>query len=302
MADSIRKLRMGDGSYLPLPQRRPAPPRQPPPVTGGAEGSRAPERQETGMSAVRRSPASQGQVTIFGIGSVGSNSATSLAQMNYRLIVADGDRVSESNLEGGRSAFLPETLGMYKASALEHTLLRLGLKVEIATFRRMVQEFSDQEIRSLGAQSDAVLASFDESEQLLRLNGLLYEVCPVVYPGFHQGARTGHVITTIPGVTACLRCSMGIRSADQLRTLHAEPGFPPDIRRVADTVVRVISWLCAEQGSETDRLLDPARNIIFLDNRPSGTLDRSLSVHLLSADRNQDCAVCGRGFGNTERR
>ena len=302
MEEREKMLRMGYGGYLPASRRPPSPPQ---PAFGQAAPPTPaimPEQQEAGMPTDRRSPAGRGLVTVIGAGSVGSNSAMSLAQMGYNLVVADGDRVSESNLEGGRSAFLPETLGMYKASALEHTFLRTGITVQVTTFRRMIQGFTDPELRALGGQSDAVLASFDEPEQLFRLNGLLYEVCPVVYPGFHQGARTGHVITTIPGVTACLRCSMGIRSADQLRTLHAEPGFPPDIRRVADTAVRVISWLCAERGSETDRLLDPARNIIYLDNRPSGSPDRSLSVQLLPADRQPDCAVCGRGFENTERR
>jgi molybdopterin/thiamine biosynthesis adenylyltransferase len=261
-------------------------------VNGRVERSSVRRHELERVSASRWPPVGHRTVLVIGGGSVGSHVAYGLAQLNYRLVVMDGELVEPSNIEGGRSAFLPETIGMHKPTALAHTLRRLGLEVEIVTLCRKTQDFTDQEIRALAAQSSAVLASFDEPEQLLRINRLLYSLCPVVYPFFHQGARSGTVVGTAPGRSPCFACSMGIRAPDQLRTLHAEPGFPPDIRRLADMAVRVISWLCAEQGSEAAELLDPSRNIIFLENRPSGSAQRALAVRLLEADRNPECDVC----------
>ena len=86
---------------------------------------------------------------------------------------------------------------------------------------------------------------------------------------------------------------MGVRSPEGIDALHGEPANPLDIQRLSEMTARVALWLCGSLDGGSDDLLDPERNILFMDNRPSGSAARALAVHLLPADRDPGCPVCG---------
>lgn len=302
--DPGRKVRLADGTFIPLPVTAEG---ALPPRPAAAISLRHFEREDlstervsTGASRSRWSITARRSILIIGAGSVGSHAAIVLAQLGFSLIVIDRDTVERSNVEGGRSALLPETIGMPKPAALAYTIQRLGLQNEVVPLGRAVQEFTDVELRSLAMQSVGVLASFDEPVQLLRVNGVLFASSVVVYPSFHTGARTASLVWTAPGRgMPCCACSMGVRTADELRQLHGEPAFPPDVRRIADAAARVLYSLCADDDANAAGLVDPQRNVIFLHNRPAATPERSLAVQFIQTDRDPECPVCS---GNREGR
>jgi hypothetical protein len=218
--------------------------------------------------------------------------------MGFNLTAVDRDVVERSNIEASRTAFRPSTLGMPKVMAMAQTARENGLKVEVLPLRRGLEAFSDDEIRALAHDADVIVAAFDDGPQLVRLNRIVYSQSRVVYPAFHSGARTGHVIWTRPRDVPCFCCALGIETGAEIETLHGESAFPLDVQRVSDAAARVALWLAAPARSENSDLLDPDRNIIFLDNRPSGTAHRALAVHLLQADSDPACPVCGIFTGN----
>jgi hypothetical protein len=175
------------------------------------------------------------------------------------------------------------------------------LSVNVTAYRRRTEDFTDRELQAIAGGCDVAVAAFDDPMELLRFNRLLYGMVPVVYPAFHHGGRSGHVIWTRPREVACFSCAMGIQDPEQLRTLHQEAAFPMDIQRVAQTGARVALWLCARGNEELTGLLDPRRNILYMDNRPNGSAARSLAVSLLASDRNPSCPICG-SLDNGERR
>ena len=297
MEEIVGRYRLADGGYVAVPasQSPEGLPKRPPGRAVHARGTRQREVQPSsheGASRVLGRVGSATRVTVIGCGSVGSHAAIGLARMGVDLLAIDDDVVEASNIEGGRTSYGPRTLGMPKVVALYATIKELSTTARVAPLRRNLADLTDDEIRAIGGDSRAVLASFDDPEGLLRLNAILYPECPVIYPGFHPRGHSGHVIWTQPGVVPCFRCAVGVDSDHPIQTLHGEPAIPVDIQRVADTAVRVVLWTCAPRDSESSRLLDPRRSIIFLDNRPSGSADRMLAARLLEAERDPECPVC----------
>lgn len=292
-------LRLGDGTYVPPARRRRQPeeaPRRPPPSVQEPH----PVTQD-GNSRLLGRPQERLRIFMAGAGSVGGHLGLCLAQMNCDLDVGDRDQVDSSNLEGMRTPYPPETVGMPKVTALDYTIQRYGLPVRVTAYRRNTNDFSDRELQAIASGCDVSVAAFDDPEGLLRFNRLLYGLAPVIYPAFHHGGRSGHIIWTRPREVACFACAMGIESADHLRTLHREAALPMDIQRIAQTAARVALWLCARGDGELAGLLDPRRNILYMDNRPGGSTERSLAVRLLASDRNPSCPICG-SWDNEERR
>ena len=293
-----KKIRLADGTYVQLPSRR-ARPRRGREGTGSREeatqwpvGPGSAGLVDTSSRLLGRPPEGT-RLVLIGCGAVGSHAGHALAQMVSDIVVIDRDAVEASNLEGGRTAYPPETCGMSKVMAFEYLVRRSGLPASVFPICRGLEEFSDTEVRALAADADVVVASFDDPEQLLRLNELAYGECPVVYPAFHPRAQSSHAVWTRPGEVPCFRCSIGVRSAGELRTHHGEPAYPGDIRRTSELASRVALWLCAPEGGELSGLLHPHNNILFMHNRPSAFAEEALAVRFLPADRQPDCRVCG---------
>ena len=297
-----RRLRLPCGRFV---DARPRPPSQaalPHPHTQRSDRHEAQGRQPLPVQPSRVigrvEPGTV--VTLLGAGSVGSHAGQLLAQMGCSLIAIDKDEVEPSNIKAGRTAYTQQMIGIPKVMALAQTIKQMGLSVKVAPLYRGLETFSDDEIRSLAQRSAAVVAAFDDAGQLVRVSGLVYPLCRSVHPGFHRGGRSGHVIWTRPG-TPCFCCALGISSAADIHTLHAEPALPLDIQRISQMTARVTLWLCSPPAGDAASLLDPSCSIIFLDNRPSEGVERALSAELLEADSDPSCPVCG-PFAHPERR
>jgi len=239
-------------------------------------------------------------VTLLGAGSVGSHVGLLLAEMGYGLIAIDQDIVEATNIKAGRTRYTSEMVGTSKAHALARTVKQGGLTVGVHPFHRNIDSFSDDELLALTQGSVAIVAAFDDPGQLVRLNALVYATCVVVYPAFHAGGRSAHVVFTIPG-GPCFECALGIASSGDLNTLHGERALPLDIQQLSQITVRVVLALTNPGVRELDGLLDPNRNIIFINNRPFGAEGGELVSSQLEVEPNPHCPVCG-PFTDRERR
>lgn len=296
-----RRIRLPSGRYVD------APPRRSRPQGPSADGARleahphAPTalwpQDEHSRAIGRASPGTM--VTLLGAGSVGGYAGLNLARLGYDIAVVDQDVLKPSNIEAGRSPYPRKMLGMSKAHAFAAMVREAELGVLVHPFFRSLESFSDAELQALCLGSAAVMASLDDRVQQFRLNRLTYPDCQVVYPAFHAGARTAHVLFTAPG-TACFQCALGVRSPGQLTTLHGEPAMPLDIQQLSQLAARVVLALTSPGVPELDGLLDPTRNILFINNRPFGPRGGELVSSQLDAEPDPRCPVCS-PFADRER-
>ena len=106
-----------------------------------------------------------------------------------------------------------------------------------------VLEASDSEVRMWARPCDAGLVAIDDGRAMLRLNALLYPLLTLFYLGVHQGGRGGQVLVTRPGMH-CAACCLGVRSGDEIHTLHAEPSLGIHAGAVAHVAAQLLVRNC----------------------------------------------------------
>lgn len=101
----------------------------------------------------------EAQLTICGLGAIGSNLAESLARQGFKnFFLIDFDRIEEHNI-GTQSYFLDE-LGMLKALALSNHLYRISKTIP----NYSTMKLDEANVKRLLSESGIVIDSFDESE------------------------------------------------------------------------------------------------------------------------------------------
>ena len=132
------------------------------------------EEIETALNE-RHSPEKQkllsaGQVTIAGLGGLGSNVAYSLARIGVgHLHLIDFDMVDITNLN--RQQYFMEHIGMYKTDALKSLLLKINPYLDIRTDCVKVTEAN---LKGLFADAQIVCEAFDNPEaKAMLVNGIL---------------------------------------------------------------------------------------------------------------------------------
>jgi len=120
----------------------------------------------------------------------------------------------------------------------------------------------------------------------------------MMYPAMHQGADSGHVILTIPGVSACLRCCLGLKSAGDIHTLHGEPGLGVDIKSLANLCVSLALEIIYSKatGRHIERW-DLGKNIFYLANKRGPLSPDGPAVVLEAAQKRPGCQVCSAETG-----
>ncbi|MDD2490910.1 MAG: sulfur carrier protein ThiS adenylyltransferase ThiF [Bacteroidales bacterium] len=106
---------------------------------------------------------SQKTIGIAGAGGLGSNCAESLLRCGAgKLIVADYDRVSDSNLN--RQFYFHDQIGEKKIEALRDNLLRIN---PFASLQMHFAKVSPENIALLYSTCDVVVEAFDEASEKL---------------------------------------------------------------------------------------------------------------------------------------
>lgn len=99
------------------------------------------------------------QITICGVGALGSNLADNLARQGFRHLRAiDDDRIEEHNV--GTQVYGQSEIGSFKVEALRQRLFRTA-GIEIETWRKRLEE---KTIKQLLKGSSLIVDCFDNSE------------------------------------------------------------------------------------------------------------------------------------------
>ncbi|MFA7227651.1 MAG: sulfur carrier protein ThiS adenylyltransferase ThiF [Melioribacteraceae bacterium] len=99
-------------------------------------------------------------VGIAGCGGLGSNAAVALARVGVgRLIIADFDKIEESNLN--RQYFFSDQIGSYKSSALKENIGRIDTSIQVDSH---ITKLMPEELIRLFAKTDVVVEAFDKAE------------------------------------------------------------------------------------------------------------------------------------------
>jgi sulfur carrier protein ThiS adenylyltransferase len=113
-------------------------------------------------------------VGIIGLGGLGSNAAMMLLRSGVRrFVVADFDRVEESNLN--RQLYFPDQLGHLKSEALAETLSRIDASVELTVATERV---SRDNIARLFSGVDVLIEAVDTAEGKAEIVSAASELLP----------------------------------------------------------------------------------------------------------------------------
>ncbi|MDP2791914.1 MAG: sulfur carrier protein ThiS adenylyltransferase ThiF [Rectinemataceae bacterium] len=126
---------------------------------------------------------SKATVGIGGAGGLGSNCAASLVRAGVRrLVIADFDRVSLSNLD--RQYYFLAQVGQFKVDALAENLAAIDPAVMISAHRLRLDP---EALRRLFAGCDIIVEAFDEAEA----KAMLIETCLDAFPAAHVVGASG---------------------------------------------------------------------------------------------------------------
>lgn len=99
-------------------------------------------------------------VGIAGCGGLGSNAAVALARIGTgRLIIADFDRIEESNLN--RQYFFYNQIGAYKAEALKENISKINPAVTVDAH---ITKLGPEDIVKMFSGCDVIIEAFDKAE------------------------------------------------------------------------------------------------------------------------------------------
>lgn len=99
-------------------------------------------------------------IGVAGCGGLGSNAAVALARAGVgRLIIADFDKVEESNLN--RQYFFLSDVGRYKVDGLERHLTNINPSIQITKHKTKLDQ---ENISTIFQEADILLEAFDKAE------------------------------------------------------------------------------------------------------------------------------------------
>ena len=258
----------------------------------------APSRVPTGSGQPHQVPelsALDGsEVVILGAGSVGSYVAYFMAGAFQAVVyLIDFDTVEAKNTQSGRSLYTPGSIGARKVYAAREFIESDFPHSKVVPLPYNIMEVPDGELIRLARRCGVVINAIDDPTAMLRVNALLYSRIQVLYPALHNGAKTGHIILTIPGKSACLRCSMEIEAPDEIQTLHGEPGSGLDIRNVANHCANLACQLMEAQNQKQDiEEWDLEKTIFYFSNARNHLSPDGPGILLQAAQKRAGCPVC----------
>ncbi len=295
----MSRIRIGNHSHLliPVPRPRPIAPALSARLQGrsrtpmSSRSSTSAERLSATETALSRSGALENAVVaIAGVGDIGSRVATSLAQAGVgRLAVADMDIVESGNL--GQSAFRASDVGSPKVEAIQRMCRGLNPNIAIRTLHQDLRGTTLPKLQDWATRASVVVLSVDDPTALLRLHDLFFHGVPTVAAGIHEGGVSGHVVYTVPGHTACLKCALGIEGSAGLAQIRGNNAGSDDVERIASETASVT--LALLDHSRSDRIdADRSRSLLFISNRWTNGFD-AREARWLRVERRSDCPVCG---------
>jgi len=207
------------------------------------------------------------EVTMLGVGSVGSHCTSHLAPAQLRINCVDDKEVQPRHTQGGRTIYDPSQIGLRKVDALRAKVERNWPGTTVIPYPYKTSDIPDAELLDIFARSLVVVLAMDDPDEILRVARLAYPVTDLVQVAMHAQAKSGHIALSIPFVTPCLACTLGISRAGQIRRLDSEAGNAWDIITVAQLTARVvIDLLYSKIAGQPITRWDASKNLIYIAN------------------------------------
>lgn len=252
---------------------------------------------------------------VIGCGSLGSVVAEQLVRAGVpRLVLIDPDRVEAHNLT--RTVFGLDDVGDLKVDALARRLRGINPRVALELHDWMVDPSAVDKLSEIVADADIVLGMADSPKAMAIVDVVLHEQDkPGVFAGVYRGGIGADIVTVLPGLTACYRCTV----APRVQAGSLQPGMDYSQGRLSGAValgadVSIVALLAARAGlgvigllRGSDTLMDPVahsgRNFLQLGLAPgffdsSGFLAGARAQHAFqsiwaAAAGRSDCPECG---------
>jgi molybdopterin/thiamine biosynthesis adenylyltransferase len=234
------------------------------------------------------------ELTQIGAGSVGSHLAYRLSPAGLRLNLLDSGTVKAKHTEHGRTIYAATQIGMKKVHAAKQKLEREFPGTKINAYAYGTAEVPDSEFKSMFARSLVVILVIDDGPEILRLAALAYPITEFIHAAMHRNGDSGHVAISVPFVTPCLQCTLGISQATDIRTLTSEPANSLDIIQIAEYSARMA--LDIAHSKVTGRRIsrwDTSKNLIYIANTREELSPDGPGVHYeATSQRRPGCVVC----------
>jgi molybdopterin/thiamine biosynthesis adenylyltransferase len=242
-------------------------------------------------------------VLIIGAGSVGSQLAVGLGRAGIRHFrIVDFDTVSLTNL--CRTVYRERDVGKPKVDALRDILTEIRKNIRVDALNLSLSDVYDEQLLQWIEESDLVVGVTDHPPTQGRLAALSYPLRSAVFSGVYAKGEGGEVLFTLPNETPCYHCVLGsIRGEHQpdrgkldygLTTgqLASEPALGADILHVTVCATKVaLALLLRGTQSEVEKILDPARSVLFVGNTRSWIWNESFETVWARAERRTNC-IC----------
>lgn len=188
-------------------------------------------------------------VTLVGAGSLGSVAAEQMVRAGVpRLTLIDPDRVEAHNLT--RTTYQLADVGRFKVDALADRLHAINPEVSVDVATWAVDPSAHAKLSDIVADSSLVLGLADAPRALALLDAVLHEQdTPGIFAGVYRAAVGADVITVLPGITACYRCTV----APRVEAVDLAPGIDYTTGRISGAValgadVALVGVLAARLG------------------------------------------------------
>lgn len=252
------------------------------------------EESDFYAAASRRLPAgalatvNEAHAVIIGCGSLGSVVAEQLVRAGVpRLTVIDPDIVEAHNLT--RTVFTANDVGTAKVDALAARLKQINGAVHIEANDWAVDPSAHSKLADIVSDADVVVGAADAPQALAIIDVILHEQqTPGVFAGVYAGAIGADIVTVLPGITACYRCTV----APRVQSAALNPDMDYTTGRLTGAValgvdVAVVATLTARMAMgvlgllrDNDTLLDTVaydgRNFLQLGLAPGFFDDTTL--------------------------
>jgi molybdopterin/thiamine biosynthesis adenylyltransferase len=233
------------------------------------------------------------EVLLFGAGSGGSHLASCLGHANLQLKVIDPKPVEEKHLQGGRTWYERQHIGMLKPFALKQKLERLYPGTEVTPLPYDLAEISNHDLTGMLTECDLAIIAIDDPVQIERLSDLAYHRVELIQQAMHAGAASGHIAISIPLVTPCLKCTLNISKNNPIRRLNSEPGSGMDILAISQATARIaLEILYCKVSGKTIQRWDPTKNLLFISNTKQQISPDGMGMIWEDSKKRPGCPVC----------
>jgi len=233
------------------------------------------------------------EILLLGAGAVGSYMVRSLAPLGVIINLVDFDIVDAKHTRDGRTIYEPAQVNKKKVFAAKYIVERDFPQTTVNPYPYNVLAIPATELIRLAKKTAIVINAIDDSTAMLQVNDILYGIAEVLYIALHAKAASGHIILTIPYMSACLRCRLDVNSSSDMRTLHGEAGSGLDIRTVANQGAVVAAEII--RAKKTGLLIerwDITKNIFYLANKRDELSPDGPGVHMEKAEKRPQCPIC----------